>query len=130
MTSLPQRRTAAGREAEMLVESIAILMIMAVMVFIFLRAHKRDYAISTVPLLVVPFLHAVVCIIGDASPLTISPDIRAAADVLGLAISVAMLGMFCVKCKTRKAKYGYLFTCGGFITVLTMIFIYNTYIPS
>lgn len=114
----------------MLVESIAILMVLLVMLFIFLRAHKKSYAISTVPLLVVPFLHAAVCLFGDATGLVLSADVRAAADVLGLAVAVAMMGMFCTRRRTRRAKYAYLCLCGGFITVLSIIFIYNTYIPA
>lgn len=113
----------------MLVESIAILMILLVMIFIFLRGHRRIYAVSTVPLLVVPFVHALVYIFADISKLHFSQDILTAVDAFGLAVAVALLGMFCTRCKTRKAKYAYLFLCGGFTTILSIIFIFNNYVP-
>jgi hypothetical protein len=113
-----------------LVESIAIFMVLLVMVFLFLRAHKRDYAISAIPLTIVPLMHTLTQLLGEIKSLHLSPDIRAAADVLGLAIAVAMMGMFCTRCRTRRSKYAYLLLCGGFVTALTIIFIYNTYVPA
>lgn len=114
----------------MVVESMAILMVLAVMLVLFLRAHKRDYAISVIPLMIVPAMHLVAQLIGEMKSLPLLPDIQAAADVLGLAIAVAMMGMFCTKYRSRRAKYGYLCVCGGFVTALTIIFICNTYIHS
>ena len=114
----------------MLVESIAILMILAVMLFLFLRAHRRDYAVATIPLMIVPFVHALVYLAGDVLRISISSDVRAAGDVLGLAISVALIGMICVRLKTRRSKYAYLLLCGGFSTALTMIYVFGIYVPA
>lgn len=112
----------------MLVESIAIFLVLFVMLLLFIRSHKRMYAVFTIPLLVTPFLHAAVSILGEVAGFAFSADVRAAADVLGLAISVAMMGMFCTNCKTRRTKYAYLCLCGGFATLLTIIFIYDIYV--
>lgn len=112
----------------MLVEAICILMILATITFIFLRSHRKDYAIASAPLLIVPFFHTLTYLIGDIFQITISSDIRAAADVLGLAIAVASMGILCVQLKSRKSKYAYLLVSGGFTTLLTMIFLFNIYL--
>lgn len=120
-------RTAAGRIA-MLVESIAISMILIAMFFLFLRAHRRDYAIATAPLLIVPALNALSSLLQEIWKRSFSQDIRAAFVVFGLAAAVAVMGMLCTKLPSRRSKYAYLLLCGGFTTVLAVIFIYNIYL--
>lgn len=113
----------------MLVESIAILMVLFAMVVIFLRARRKDYAAATAPLLIVPGANALMEIINESVGYLLPIDIRAAIVVAGLAVSVALLGIFCTRFEKKKAKYSYLFLCGGFITLLSMIFLYSIYNP-
>lgn len=112
----------------MLVESVAIVMILLFMAFIFLRSRRRDYAAATIPLILVPLVHAVVCLLGEGFPKFAQNEIfRSTADVLALAAAVAVMGMICTKLKSRKTKYSYLVLCGGFSTLLTLIFLYEIY---
>lgn len=113
----------------MLVESMAIVMIFAVMAFLFLRAHRKDYAAAVAPLMIVPFVHAVAGILGEFFPFAAHDHFHAFADVIGLAAAVAIMGMLCTTLKSRKAKYVYLLACGGFSLALTLIFLYNIYLP-
>ena len=114
----------------MLVESVAIVMVLLAMTIIFLRARRRDYAAATAPLLIVPFLNGIAAVIDEARHFHFPRDIHAAVVVFGLAAAVAVMGMLCTKLKSRKAKYAYLLLCGGFTTLLTVIFLYNIYLPS
>lgn len=111
----------------MLVESICIILILSIMIFVFLRSGRKDYAISTSPLLIVPFFHTVSNLIYDLFSVSINVNVKAIVDVLGLAIAVAIIGFIAGQHKTKASRVGYLIICAGFTTVLTIIFIYNYY---
>ena len=113
----------------MLVESLAILMIFAVMAFLFLRAHRKDYAAAIAPLMIVPLVHALAGVLGEFFRFATHTNFRAFADVIALTAAVAIMGMLCTSLKSRKAKYAYLLLCGGFSLALTLIFLYNIYLP-
>lgn len=107
----------------MLVEAVSMLMIFAVMVFIFLRAKKKNHAIAIMPLLILPFVHTVMSLFG--SHMTI--DILAIADVVALAVSVCLMGLLSNVFKKGKARFLYLLICGGFTTLICIIFVFNFY---
>lgn len=111
----------------MLVEAICITLILAIMVFMFLRSGRKDYAIATVPLLIVPIFHTVSNLIYDVFKIAISVNVKAAVDVVGLAIAVAIMGFISSKYKTKASRFGYLLVSGGFTVILTIIFIFNYY---
>ncbi|MFZ2538115.1 MAG: hypothetical protein WAX04_04365 [Oscillospiraceae bacterium] len=111
----------------MLVESICIILILTIMVFIFMRSGRRDFALATAPLLIVPFFHTVSNLAYDVFKIAISVNVKAGADVLGLAIAVALMGVISSTHKTKASKLGYLLISGGFTTLLTIIFICNYY---
>ncbi len=111
----------------MLVESICIILILTIMVFMFMRSGRKDFALATAPLLIVPFFHTISNLIYDLFKISISVNVKAGTDVLGLAIAVAIMGIISSKHKTKASRLGYLLISGGFTTLLTIIFIFNYY---
>lgn len=107
----------------MFVEAVSMLMIFSVMIFIFLRAKKKNYAISIVPLLILPFVHTVMELFGSH----MSINVRAVADVVALAVAVALMGCFSNFFMKGKSKFLYLLICGGFTTIVCIIFLFNFY---
>lgn len=111
----------------MLLESIVILMILGLLAVLFLRRKRRDYAVGVLPLMMVPGFHVLVRIARDLLPWDFSNYVLAGADVLGLAVSVMLLGMISVRLRSKKARAVYLLLCGGFSIVLTLIFLFSLY---
>lgn len=111
----------------MLVESICIILILLIMIFVLIRSGRKDYVLTTLPLLIVPFFNTVLSLIDDAMSLLVSVNVKVAVDILGLAITVAIMGWISGHFKTKKSRFAYLITCGGFTTILTIIFIFNYY---
>lgn len=111
----------------MLVESICIVLILAIMVFVFMRGGRKDYALAVVPLLIVPFVHMLSSLVQDVLKIALSTNVKAAADVVGLAIAMAMIGLISGKMETKKSRMAYLIISGGFTAVLTIMFVMNYY---
>ena len=111
----------------MLVESICVILILLIMVFLFMRSDRKDYALATAPLLIVPFFHTMSNIMFDVFKIPFDVNVFASVDVVGLAIAVAMMGFVSSKHKTKASRYAYLFVSVGFTAILTIIFIFNYY---
>ncbi len=112
----------------MIVECIAIIGVIGLVIFGFLRGGKSDYALAVVPLLFVPFAHAAgELFAAQIAYLTVleSFHIIILFDIIALAISCGMTAYFSTKIeslKNIKMFYGLLF---GYLIVLTCVLIYN-----
>ena len=116
----------------MLVECISIVMIILLMAVVFLRAHLKDYAITTLPLLILPLLH--VFSLWAAKPIAgvfpLEPaGVTVAIDATALIISCTALGFFSHRIAAKKPRMVYLLFCGAFVTILTWVLISNTLVP-
>ncbi len=110
----------------MVVESLAILLILGAMEFIFLRAHRKSNAIQIAPLLILPGGHFLANLMPDLiSAWTISVQIKSLIDILCMTVAVALMGFFGAGLKSKKTRAAYLLTCGGFTLLLGLIFLYN-----
>lgn len=107
----------------MVVESISIMVIFLVMVFIFLRAGKKTYAIATAPLLLVPAFQ----IAANFLSKNVSIEMETLVLIVGLAVSLVLIGVISSILKDKKARLVYILLCGGFSTTLAIIFIYHNY---
>ena len=113
----------------MLVECISIIMVILMVAFIFLRAHRRDYAVTTLPLLVLPLMHILSLVLATRMSGILSLNaqgITVAIDATALVISCTVLGFFSNRISSRKARNAYLVVCGTFVVILTWVFIANT----
>ena len=111
----------------MLVESICIILILVIMMFLFIRSGRKDYAVATAPLLIVPFFHTITNVVWEIVKLPYDVNLMASVDVVGLAIAVAMMGFMSSKYKTKATRYGYLLVSVGFTAIMTIILIFNYY---
>lgn len=110
----------------MVVESLAILLILGAMEFIFLRAHRKSNAVQIAPLLILPGGHFLANLMPDLIPAwTISVQIKSLIDILCMTVAVALMGFFGAGLKSKKTRAAYLLTCGGFTLLLGLIFLYN-----
>lgn len=116
----------------MLVECISIVMIILLMAVVFLRAHRKDYAVTTLPLLILPLLH--IFSLWAAKPISrifpLEPaGVMVAIDATALIISCTALGFFSHRITAKKPRMVYLLFCGIFVTILTWVLISNTLVP-
>lgn len=119
----------------MLVECISIIMVILMVAFIFLRSHRKDYAITTLPLLVLPMMH--ILSLALARHLTgmfslNAQGIMVALDATALVISCTVLGFFSNRIpvpKSEKCLFGHMrciccnsnlgFDCGYTCKIIT-----------
>lgn len=111
----------------MIVESISIFVIFTVMIFIFLRAHKKNYAIATAPLLGVPAFEIIANILNELIDKNVSIEIKSLILIVGLSVSLVIIGAVSVLLKGKKSRIIYILISGGFSTTLAIIFLYNNY---
>ena len=110
----------------MLVECICIILIICLMAVIFLRAHRKEYALTTLPLLILPLLH--IFGLWLARPISgkvpLDPEgVVIALDALALVISCTALGFFSHQISAKKPRIVYMICCCGFVTILTWVLI-------
>lgn len=111
----------------MVVESISIIVIFLVMIFIFLRAGKKSYAIATAPLLLVPAFQIVASVLNKLIDKNVSMEMKTLILIVGLAVSLVLIGVISSILKDKKSRLIYILLCGGFSTTLAIIFIYHNY---
>lgn len=109
----------------MIVESISIIMILLLIEFIFLRSKKPKYALIISPLLIVPFVNFILNVIPDIANIQLKDGVNIIVSLLFLVVSTLGLGFFSNKISSKKSRTGYLILCGGFSTILTIIFIFQ-----
>lgn len=113
----------------MLVESIAIVLIIVFIVFVFLRSNRKEYAAATAPLVILPFFHILAFLVDDLFSIVLSTNLKAGVDIFGLVVSVSFIAMMSTKLKSKRSRTGYLLVCTTFTTALALIFIFNHYAP-
>ena len=110
----------------MLVESICIILIIAILMFIFLRSGRKEYAILATPLLLLPGIHTLANIVNELISSTVFTTALIISDIFGTALAAVSFGIASViNIKSKKSRFAYLVVCGGFTFVLEIIFLLN-----
>lgn len=109
----------------MLVESIAIFIIFCIMIFLFLRAGKKNYAVAAAPLLFVPLFQVLANVLHAIIGRYVGFDIKAMIVLIGLSVALVMIGAFSVVVNGKRARIVYIVLSGGFSAALAIIFVYN-----
>ena len=112
----------------MLAASIAIVIVLQLMSFLFLRDKKFDYMKSSLILAIVPLSHLLSFAL--SRPLSVIKgvvrgDVIVIGLVAGLMLSCILLGLMSFKIKRHRLKVTYLVVNGLFVGILSLIFIYN-----
>lgn len=112
----------------MYIECIAICAVLAIMIFMIARTGRQTTALAFLPLLIVPISYLlsnpVSSMLAAVLPLG-RAFIAIGVTVLGLVIGCVLFGMLCGNFPTRRMRRIYLFMCGGFSTILTVVLIFN-----
>lgn len=112
----------------MIVECWAIIIIILAMCVIFMRANKANYALGTLPLVMVPFgrifsgplarwLHRL-----WGLPAT---EVRVAIIAVMLVLSCIFYGVLSGTIHAKRSRISYLCLCGGFSIILSIVMILN-----
>lgn len=108
--------------------SVAILAILCCLIVVFLRSGHADYAVSVVPILLVPAAHLagipLTRLVLDFYPCR--PFlVRVFTDVVGLAVACLLIAVFSRKIPTPKNKKLYLVLCTCYCVLLAFVYLYN-----
>lgn len=114
----------------MLVECLTIFGLIFVVVIMYIRAKKRNYALATVPLLVLPAANILAYVFsgGLATLLSIDKFIAySSIDVVAVVISSCLVGLMSGKFSKKAVRGAYITMSLIFNIVLAAILIYNMF---
>ena len=127
-SDVPPAVPKVSNSAGMLFACWAIVIVMALMSFVFLRAGKKEYALANLPLAMVPFVHIFSRLLADWAdpfiPLT-APEIRVAIDLTVALISCLLIGITSRAIPERRTRNGFSLACTGFTVILTLVLVVN-----
>ena len=120
----PPPSTSAG----MLFACWSIVIVLAAMFFVFMRAHKREYAVAVLPLVITPLMHICSGVLArwldGILPLT-WVELRVALDLIAALISCLLIGLSSRSIPVRRSRNVFLIFCSGFIIILALALIIN-----
>ncbi|HIZ56827.1 MAG TPA: hypothetical protein H9671_11675 [Firmicutes bacterium] len=113
----------------MLVESIAILCVLLLVVVVFLRAKKYEFAIASITLIIVPVGNVLAILlsypIARQIPGVETADVAITINVAALILSCMILGFISHRIRTRSARSVYMILTGLFVGILSWLFIFS-----
>ena len=106
----------------------SIVIVLAAMFFVFMRAHKKEYAVAVLPLVITPLMHICSGVIArwldGILPLT-WVELRVALDLIAALISCLLIVFSSRSIAVRRSRNVFLIFCSGFIIILTLALIIN-----
>ncbi len=113
----------------MIAESVAILGVTVCIIAIFIRSGNAGYALATLPVLIVPAANLlgfpIAGLLNEVIPGNQVYLLRSFVDVVGVAISCALVVLFSTKMKSPKKRKLYIGMCCLYSILLTCVFIYH-----
>ena len=110
----------------MVMECWAILIVLAAMFFIFLKAKKGSYSISILPLAIVPAMH----LIGRVVSRHLDPYLPVDGSVLNIGIDASAVVIACIllgftsrNIPSKRQQKVFLICCGIFVILLAWVLI-------
>lgn len=108
----------------MLIESVAIIVVITTLIFMMVRAGRRDTATAVLPLLIVPaaylFSVPVSHLLRGLMPRTL---VGLVVTLVGLVVACVLFGSLCGNFATRRVRRVYLLMCSGFSTILALVLV-------
>lgn len=115
--------------AGMLFACWAIVIVLAAMFVVFMRAKKKEYAVAILPLGLEPFVHIFSRLFANwldpFLPLT-APEIRVAVDLTAALIACLIAGWTSRLIRGKRTRTAFLLSCSGFIIILTLVLVVHT----
>lgn len=107
----------------MVAESFAVIIIVAAICFIYIRARRIPYVVAVIPLALVPGVHLLVQAldrpISKILPLS-QLEIAAGADLLAALLACLCFGIFSTRFTDVINRRVYLITCTAFTVIYTV----------
>lgn len=112
----------------MFTASIATVIIVLVMAFIFLRYYRRAFALAILPLLTVPALYVISTFVAGYffKDALLIAQIISCTLLLAVVVAGILFGLCTLMFTSKKAKTSYLILCGGFTLVFALVLLLNT----
>ncbi len=116
----------------MFVECWAVVVLILIMSFSYLRNGKQSFSIAIIPLIFVPFTHIV------AAPLsrTIEQNFEISAvlthvflDILAMILACVLFALTALKIKNSSYRVAFLVMCMGFTIIFSWMLILNIVTP-
>ncbi len=109
----------------MVIECSTIVLIIAMISFIFLRTKRTNYALVTLPLITVPLMHllgqAVVYFMLSKSDYSTQVIALLTCDILGLLVGALLLGIWIHNLPAKKARVSFAMVAATFMVVLSIV---------
>jgi|GEM_PF-1331843 len=106
-------------------ECVAIIVVITIMIFAFLRAKRYAFAIAVTPTLSVPIFHLIGFLVSPQiqklADSLLRHRIHISIDVLAAALGCLLLGVFGHYIQSKKTRTYFLVCCSIFILVLTWV---------
>lgn len=124
-SSLIENVRETGGSSGMLFACWAIVIVLVAMFLVFMRAHKKEYAVAIVPLIVLPFIHILSNLLDPLLPLTL-PELRIAVDMTAGLVSCLLIGLTARHIRERRTRNAFMICCSGFLIILTLVLVVNS----
>lgn len=104
----------------------AIVIILGAMFIVFMRAHKREYALAVIPLILLPLVHIgsgpLARLLGSFFPLGLR-ELRHAVDVTGGLFACLLIGLTARRIQGRRTRLIFTACCTAFLIILTLVLV-------
>ena len=114
----------------MLVECTAIFCLILVVILMYMRAKKKDYAFATMPLLILPLINILAYMLSGKLSSLLPMDkftVYSALNIVAVVISSCLVGVMSAKFKKKSNKTAYVVMSLIFNIVLAAILVYNMF---
>lgn len=114
----------------MLFECIAIFCLIFVVVIMYIRSEKKDYALATIPLLILPLINIIAYLSSGKLSLVLPMDkftVYTAINIIAVIMSSCLVGIMSAKFKRKPTKIAYIVMSLVFNVILAAILIYNMF---
>lgn len=114
----------------MFFECLAIFGLIFVVAVAYMRSKKRNYALATVPLLILPGVNIISYLISDKLAVLLPMDkftVYAAINIVSALISSCLVGMMSSKFSRKSTRAAYIFMSLVFNIALAAILIYKMF---
>lgn len=114
----------------MIFECAAIFCLIFVVAIMYIHSHKKDYALATIPLLILPLINVLSYLLSGKISSLLPMDkftVYAAINIIAVIASSCTVGIMSAKFKRKATKTAYIAMSLIFNIVLAAILIYNMF---
>lgn len=109
---------------------MAIFLLIAAVALMYIRAQKKNYALATVPLLILPLANILACAASGKLSDILAMDkftVYAAINIIAVIISSCLVGVMSYKFPKKSTKTAYAVMSLIFNMTLAAILVYNMF---